>query len=232
MLKTILNRNVAKRVAAASIPMPHRQEEHELKQRGQEMIDMKKMKLLALAMLLLSVAPSKAALVISLQELGDDFVVTASGTANTVGMTVEAQNSNFTYSQIYPSKGNVYSWNGDYSRYSLNGDISGYGTDGSLITSGVQAGDTFGVGFNTTTLDRLYLPYNYTSGSQIDGTLTLLNTSFADLGIDPEHLEVLEFNSGPNLDTVTVQVKAIPEPASLSLLVLAGAALLRRRRRR
>lgn len=80
--------------------------------------------------------------------------------------------------------------------------------------------------------------FNALFNQVLNGSNTLADISIPDLAIPGETLNLVAFDGGPNLDTgrvigtvtMTVNSSPIPEPASLSLLALGTAALLRRRR--
>jgi len=187
---------------------------------------------------LITVITSQASMTISIEEVGNDVTFTCTGTANITGMTRDSSNSNLYYAQVIPSTGNIFNWNPGHNMYLLNGELSAYGTDSDhhesagttpgAISGFLLEGDTFGLSFQSNSNDKFHVPQNYVSGTQIDGKLTMLDTSFAALGITQGFSYSQTFNSGENLDSVTLE--AIPEPSVIALLGIFSGGLLAVRR--
>lgn len=77
------------------------------------------------------------------------------------------------------------------------------------------------------------MPADYTSGDPLADAATFVNATFASLGATPGVYVWNLRSGGVTIDTFTLQVGAVPEPASGLLLSLpiAAALFLRRRAR-
>jgi hypothetical protein len=82
--------------------------------------------------------------------------------------------------------------------------------------------------------DLLVVPYDYVSGSPLMDTSTYDNATFSRLGVTPD-IYVWTWGSGANADSFTLKAEAaaVPEPATLGLMVigLLGAGFAGRKRR-
>ena len=76
---------------------------------------------------------------------------------------------------------------------------------------------------------EVFVPLGYVSGADLGTSTAAWNSqTLSSLGLTPG-LYVYTWGTAPHADSLTVQI-AVPEPASLSLIALAGPMLLRRRR--
>lgn len=190
-----------------------------------------------MAVLVVTAGHVQAALIINAFESGGDVLFTGSGTANTQSLTL-INTSNI--SAGVRAKPNMYLMLGvppsDLSdQFHVISGPNTFGSGGSFF--GIAGnGDNFGVG---TQYDErsLFLPGNYVSGTQLDGSLTFTGQSFASMGLTPGTY-VWEWGiSTPNYDTLTLNINstAVPEPSSLALFgigaCVAGIGAARHRRR-
>ena len=115
----------------------------------------------------------------------------------------------------------------------LSGPPAPFGSGGSLIFADSSSGDFTGI--NDPSSGHLDVPLNYVSGTALTGAATWTNESFVGLGVMPGTYE-WTWGTGAHTDSFTLQVgpiAAVPEPASLPLLVmgLAGLGMVLRTRR-
>ena len=89
-------------------------------------------------------------------------------------------------------------------------------------------GDRFGFITYVDGFHYLFTPPDYASGEPLFGSATFDNTTIAEMGLTPGEYTWTWSTPAAGSDFFTVRV--VPEPASLSLLAVAGLCLLRRRR--
>ncbi|MGJ8672100.1 PEP-CTERM sorting domain-containing protein [Rubritalea sp.] len=165
------------------------------------------------------VGGANAAMTMTINEVGNDLVFSYSGTLDS--WTSDSPSSG-TFVQSTPS--NFYSLTGDHDDYITSGIVldSGNWTSTSL-SGGVKSGDNFG-------FDGSYWYASgplYTAGTQITGSATYTNTSYATAGFTIG--DSGSFSGGGN--TVSFQVAAVPEPSSALLVGLGALSFVVRRRR-
>jgi hypothetical protein len=170
----------------------------------------------------LSVPTTRAAYVVTIQQVGSDVVATGSGSLDINDLS-SLGNNEFLGTMV-PQKAEVVvgSTDGTLNNTTVYQTISGpasFGSGGPMVaTSG--SGAVVGVGSGV-----LIVPINYSSGADLGtSTDTWSSQSLSSLGLTPG-----TYNFTLPDDTVTVNVVAVPEPANLGLLTLAGIAMLRRR---
>lgn len=185
---------------------------------------------LAALVLVKAVNASQAAVVITLQEQGNDVVATASGTLNLAALTL-TDNGNFSGGFLAPAP----SWIvlrptsniAPYDGYTAITAPGGFGP-GPFKQPTTFSGDYVGPLNND-----LRVPGGYVSGTAISSTATWANTDFATLGVTPGDY-VWSWGSGGNADTLTLSASAVPEPSTWALgafaLACGGWQLTRRRR--
>ncbi len=168
-------------------------------------------------------ATAQAALVITIEEVGNDVVATASGTLNMADLT-KGGGGDFESGYLNPAAGMLAGGTGVYSMYSGATGASSLGTGGVKNGDSVT-GDVFGL---ITGSNHILISQTYVSGAQIDGTATWNNETFATLGLD-ETSFTMTWGSGDTADSMTVNA-AVPEPATASMMALvAGLGFLIRR---
>jgi hypothetical protein len=187
--------------------------------------------LAALAILTIAASPIKAAVLIEAQEVVNfyqvrngeearhDVLFSISGALDTTDLTFGALTGGVP--GVSPWLGGI-STGGMWDEYEGVAGPTSFGT-GLNNFNAVAVGSPFTIsGY----LGRVSLPRGYISGSPLSAELTVMNTSFNELGVDvkssPYHWSV------PNGDMITLSF--IPEPSAAVLLFLGlGSALLLRR---
>lgn len=188
------------------------------------------MALAAAATLLIGNGAAEAAVVMTLSESGGDVTLAASGTLKITALSGPLQNGASGYIRSLDSTlttgGSNVAGTSRYEGAILGSAPFGSRATGLIATSG--SGDTFGVYGN---VPEIVTPLGYVSGAPLSGTATWSGETFSSLGLIAGSY-VYSWGAGADADTLTVNVgTAVPEP-SASLLGLAGALSLLRRRRK
>jgi hypothetical protein len=206
--------------------------------------------LLAAALLtpaLLAPRPASAIVTLRVQQVGNDVVITGSGTANTNGLTPAGTDNDYTNvltdAQIYAGPdafGDGSGGGGDVSLWSnISSGPLAFGSDSNLSENPSSGtGALFGIVANdfggTPGAQRLVLPLGYSSGTSLSGTSTFTGKTLAELGLTPGQINTWSWGADATADSLRLEVDPVPAP-----LPIAGAAAvffrlkrLRRRSRR
>jgi hypothetical protein len=130
------------------------------------------------SVLLASIAPASAQVVIFGEEVGPDVVFTVSGSFDPGAPT---PGNDFSVETIFePSSGEFEAWQTAtiVNRFALDATVP-FGTGLLQEDVGIGAGDNFAI-FG----DELYLDNTHVAGTPINTTLTFAGTTLADLGVD------------------------------------------------
>jgi|688.fasta_scaffold09364_20 hypothetical protein len=182
--------------------------------------------LLAAALLapaLLAPRPASAIVTLRVQQVGNDVVITGSGTANTTALTPAGTGNDYTNiltdAQIYA--GPAAFADGSVSLWSNISEPLAFGSDPTLAENpSTGSGALFGIlANNGSDASRLVLPFNYISGTSLSGTSTFTGFTLAQLGLTPGQIETWRWGAGGNADSLRLEVDPVPAP-----LPIAGAA--------
>lgn len=185
--------------------------------------------LLAAALLapaLLAPRPASAIVTLRVQQVGNDVVITGSGTANTTALTPAGTGNDYTNiltdAQIYA--GPAAFADGSVSLWSNISEPLAFGSDPTLAENPSSGdGALFGIVANyfggISGAQRLVLPLGYISGDDLSGTSTFTGFTLAQLGLTPGQIETWRWGAGGNADSLRLEVDPVPAP-----LPIAGAA--------
>jgi hypothetical protein len=181
-------------------------------------------RILVTGLLFASTLISHAAIIITIEQVGNDVVATSNGGGlDLTGLT--SPGNSFNVSHLNSSSNAIWIGNSGsvtlYGGYTLTGGFAGgVGDVGPDVNSGPLVG-TYG----TTAIS---LPFGYVSGTPLAiSSSTWQNKTFADLGLSGGDTVLLSWGA----DSMTINV--VPEPAMYGSLLgtfVLGASLLRRRR--
>jgi hypothetical protein len=166
-----------------------------------------------------------AALIIDVSQVGGNVVATGSGTIDLTGLINYGPNSIF-YSNAGTIPDIALIYVGPSGTLDAYGGASGPTSFGTLFYEPAPSsgtGDIFGVqGNGQSSGSYIDVPAGYVSGSPLSGSMTYDNTTIASLGLTPGTY-TYTWGSGPDADSLTVNIASVPEPSSL---IMAGAAAL------
>ena len=175
--------------------------------------------------------PVQAEVLLKVQRIGADVVVSGSGTANILDLTSVGDSNIWTNVmtdvQIYagPDAFN----DGEVGLFSgLSGPLV-LGSDPMVTEYPVStgsSGDLFGILADTgSSVSQLVLPKGYVSGSSLSGTTTFAGRSLAELGLTPGQVTTWTWGSGVFADSLRLEVlqstTAVPTPAPFLAAVAA-----------
>jgi len=179
---------------------------------------------------------TRAALVLQVEQLGNDVVISGNGSANISALINEGNYNEWTNvltdSQIAAgpdafNNGLVTLWSG------ITGPGS-FGSDPNFVQNPDSgSGALFGIiASNLTPSPQIFLPQGYISGASLVGTSTFLNSSLTSLGFVPGSTFTWSWGSGGTTDSLVLNVVPGPLPIAGASLAFAQSRLLRRRLRR
>ncbi|MCA9290421.1 MAG: hypothetical protein KDA25_04785 [Phycisphaerales bacterium] len=178
---------------------------------------------------ILFASPAFGAVTITAEEVGNDVVLTGSGTLDLGAWTFAGagQIDAFILNDgvaVGPSMPiNVFG-----APVNFSGPLTIPGIMATTATSGT--GDFFGLVFGTIPAQRqLAVPVGYVSGDPLSGTATFANESFASIGLTLGSTTWTWGTPGVDADSLTFTV--VPGPGGLAFLTVAGVFGRRRRRR-
>lgn len=187
----------------------------------------------AVAALVMS-APTDAALIVTVQQVGANVVVGGAGSLDLSALTFQGPAGG--PGNVDPTRGGIFisTFNAAFAAYTGIGPAMAFGP-GDFTLADSHSGDTFAViGIADQGGPLLYVPTGYVSGAQLAGTDTYLDTTIQSLGFTPGSYQFSWGGREGSADTFTVNVlAAVPEPATWAMMIggfgLIGGALRRRR---
>jgi hypothetical protein len=180
--------------------------------------------LCGLATLFVFASVTKAAFIINIQQSGSDVVANGSGTLTIPGSPFGSATGSSP--SINSGKAQIEVGTGAFNAYSVA--FTGASNFGSAInspSSGIGTGDPVLV---TAFGSQLQLPLTYVSGAALSDTATFQNRTLAELNLVPGTYTE-SYGSGATADSITVNI--VPEPASISLILVGAMAVLLQRKR-
>lgn len=175
------------------------------------------LRVLAVLALSISATQVRADLMFTMEEIGPDVVLSASGSIDTSKLTPFAQWFSTPVGAINPAEGQIILGVGFVlgNRYELvqGATVFGLGNGINATSSSGDAIDLHG------TEQFIGLPPGYVSGTPITTTMTFAGQTFQTLGVIPRTWDWL-FGDG---QTVTLQIgaaAAVPEPASVVAMAI------------
>jgi hypothetical protein len=163
---------------------------------------------------------ANAAMLITISDVGANVVVAESGSIN-LGALVFDGPGTLSGTGLAPFDGNLVIGSGLVDSYT--GIFTGPSSWGSGFYTPADSSTGSSSDF-LVSIASLSVPQGYTSGTQFSGSDTFDNASIYILGLTPGSY-VYTFGSGPNADSITIDVAA-PEPATLTLFAVGISGLL------
>jgi hypothetical protein len=162
---------------------------------------------------------AEASGVIDISQVGGNVVATGSGTVDLSGLTY-----NTTFSQeegVNPSFGAVIIGpGGDIDVYTGISGPASFGP-GVITYASSGSGDALGVSEGEA---ALAVPAGYVSGTSLSGSSTFDSATLASLGLTPGKY-VYTWGSGPDADSLTVDIGSVPEPSTWAMMLLGFAGI-------
>lgn len=165
---------------------------------------------------------AKAAVVMTIEQVGSNVVASGSGSLDVAGLTFDGNMVAFPF--MLPVNGILLVGNPSSGTTDTYGPIAGpsnFGS-GSLAWADSATGDLIGVSSSSSFLG---VPPGYLSGSPLSGTATFDNTTLANLGVT-DGTYTWTWGSGDHADSLTLEIGAsaitagVPEPSTWAMMIL------------
>jgi hypothetical protein len=184
-------------------------------------------RVLALSFLLLfviAVRPARASFTFTLSQVGNNVMVSGSGTFDLTNLTLNVANNGVGGNGIHPSVSNLFVGPTTPPNVDVYAGLTGpssFGSGGSTAESSGSGNEVL-LQFNSQFF--LGVPANYVSGSALADNATYSSATLASLGITPGTY-TYTWGSGPHADSLVINA-AVPEPGTSALALFGGAAVL------
>jgi hypothetical protein len=173
---------------------------------------------------LLVCAQARAAVIITLEQVGTNVVATGTGSVNLGALSLVSTTQN-SPPFMTPNGGRLLIGNSSAGYDLYSGTVSGASSFGSGGEADASTGTGTGDPLSTPAFgppDFFIVPSNYSSGASISGSATWDNTTLAALGVKPGTYK-WTWGSGGDADSMTLNVvgsvATTPEPGSFPLVV-------------
>ena len=164
----------------------------------------------ALCATLITPSLAQAAYTVTLTESAGSVELTASGSLNTAGLTLNGTTPVFP--SMVPSAGYIAlggSPNGVDRYYGVSGPTS-FGSSGFLAMPGGSTGDLVGIAQSPS---ALLVPQGYVSGTSLSNSATFTGQTFSSLGLNPGTY-TWTWGIGPTADSLLLQIGATIPPVA------------------
>lgn len=179
----------------------------------------------AALVLICCVPASRAAYVISLQQVGSNVVGTGNGSIDTTGLNSPTE-ADFNRSVVIPLSGIVGLGPSAFTKGTVYTGATGpasFGTTGVPTFADTGSGPVVGVAEN---FNEILVPLTYVSGTVLaTSTATWNNQTFSSLGLTPGTY-TYTWGTGPDADSLTVQIGPAATTTPLPRAAYLGTALL------
>ena len=180
--------------------------------------------LLALAASCALLHGANASLVFSIQQDGENVTMTGIGSINLDALSTSSPSAAYSIIRANDSLLGVGIVDGNLQHYTSITGPGSIGPGSSLYFADSTSGDNVMMNNNSVSV-----PIGYTSGTELSGTATFNNNTIAGMGLT-EGTYTYTWGSGASADSITVQVGAIPEPATFAFIGLFGVGAIAIRR--
>ena len=190
-------------------------------------------------LLLATASAAEASMLLKVEQVGADVVITGSGSIDTSGLTAGSTSDTFTNlltdTQLFAgpaafSNGSIRFWSGLSGPAFLGSDSNVLELPDDSISS--SFGDLFGIQSdsigNGAGIPLLVLPQTYVSGSSLSGTSRYSNRTLSELGLTPGTL-TWSVGSGASLQTVQITT-AVPAPLGFASVAVVFSSIRRLQR--
>jgi hypothetical protein len=176
----------------------------------------------ALALTAGPAAPAQAAYVVTLEQVGANVVATGSGTLNLAGLNFSSTGHD--QAGLLPREAIIITGPATQTPNDNYTGFTGPTSFGSGLGGDANTGSGSSVDIRGLPPSELTVPAGYVSGNPLSDTATYDNATFSSLGVTPGTYK-WTWGTGANADSFTLQIGAVPEPASLALLAVGLAGL-------